>query len=270
MTEQEWLACVKPETMLTALQQAGRLTDRKVRLFDCACVRRIWDMLTDERSRRAIEIAEQYADQQVGLEVLEDAQRGALDVWVRFQRSQPKNSGGHETISSRASAMALSSGGTALALRSAIGACGTTKTDDNPRTHWPRANHDVIGAVSTRRLYSPEGTEAAYNAMYTRHARKSWDIGQYTTDEEAEHCRLLRDIFPAPMVNVIIDPSWLTSTVSALVRGIHADQSFDLLPILADALEDSGCNDDRLLSHCRGPEKHVRGCWVLDALLGRS
>jgi hypothetical protein len=65
------------------------------------------------------------------------------------------------------------------------------------------------------------------------------------------------------------DPSWLTSTVVALAEGIHQERAFDRLPILADALQDAGCDNDDILNHCRQPGEHVRGCWVVDLLTGR-
>jgi hypothetical protein len=69
---------------------------------------------------------------------------------------------------------------------------------------------------------------------------------------------------------VTIDPRWLTRTVSSLAGCIHDEAAFDRLPLLADALEDAGCTDTAILEHCRGPGPHVRGCWVVDLLLGRS
>lgn len=68
----------------------------------------------------------------------------------------------------------------------------------------------------------------------------------------------------------VVDPTWLTSTVVALARGINADAAFDRLPILADALEDAGCTNDDVLNHCRGGGPHARGCLVIDRLLGRE
>ncbi len=82
---------------------------------------------------------------------------------------------------------------------------------------------------------------------------------------------LLRDIFGNPFRPAAIDPSWLTSTVLALARGIYEDRAFDQLPILADALQDAGCDCDDILNHFRDPNAtHVRGCWALDLILGKS
>ena len=81
---------------------------------------------------------------------------------------------------------------------------------------------------------------------------------------------IVRCIYGNPFRPATADPSWLTSTVVALARSIYADRAFDRLPILADALEDAGCDAADLLSHCRGDGPHVRGCWAVDLVLGKE
>jgi hypothetical protein len=66
------------------------------------------------------------------------------------------------------------------------------------------------------------------------------------------------------------DPTWLSSDVVALARGIYDERAFDRMPILADALQDAGYDNTDILTHCRGPGPHVRGCWVVDLVLGRE
>jgi hypothetical protein len=78
---------------------------------------------------------------------------------------------------------------------------------------------------------------------------------------------VLRDIFPFRPIT--LSPSWLTSTVLALATGIYQDRAFDRMPILADALQDSGCSNEDILNHCRQPGEHVRGCFAVDLILGR-
>ncbi|HVL13620.1 MAG TPA: hypothetical protein VM529_13715 [Gemmata sp.] len=82
---------------------------------------------------------------------------------------------------------------------------------------------------------------------------------------------VLHDIFgPLPFRDVPVAPAWLTSDVTALARGVYVEKAFDRMPILADALQDAGCDNDEVLNHCRAAGwEHVRGCWVIDLLLGK-
>jgi hypothetical protein len=88
---------------------------------------------------------------------------------------------------------------------------------------------------------------------------------------------LLRDIFGNPFRTVIFNPLHLTATVTSLAQGVYDERQlpsglFDnhRLAILADALEEAGCDNADILNHCRQPGEHVRGCWVIDALLGKE
>ncbi|VTU02413.1 Uncharacterized protein OS=uncultured bacterium PE=4 SV=1 [Gemmataceae bacterium] len=88
--------------------------------------------------------------------------------------------------------------------------------------------------------------------------------------EAAAQLALLRDIFGNSFRSIAQDPEWLTSTAVALARGMYEARDFSAMPILADALQDAGCDNEAVLEHCRGPGPHVRGCWVVDLILGRS
>ncbi|WP_232069539.1 hypothetical protein [Gemmata massiliana] len=81
---------------------------------------------------------------------------------------------------------------------------------------------------------------------------------------------LLRDIFGNPFRPVAPFPSWRTPTVVALTAQMYESRDFGAMPILADALQDAGCDSADVLDHCRGPGPHVRGCWVVDLVLGRE
>jgi hypothetical protein len=78
----------------------------------------------------------------------------------------------------------------------------------------------------------------------------------------------LRELFGNPFRGWTVDPAWLSSTVLSIARAIYQARAFDRLPILADALEDAGCDRMDLLAHCRSEGLHTMGCWAVDLLLG--
>ncbi|MBM3981841.1 MAG: hypothetical protein FJ304_16510 [Planctomycetes bacterium] len=79
----------------------------------------------------------------------------------------------------------------------------------------------------------------------------------------------MRCIFGNPFRPVAFDPAWRTDTAVALARQMYESREFSALPILADALQDAGCDNEDVLNHCREPGTHVRGCWVVDLVLGK-
>ncbi len=86
-------------------------------------------------------------------------------------------------------------------------------------------------------------------------------------------CRVVREVFGNPFhVTVIEDSllSWRDATIPQIAAKIYEERRFGDLPILADALEEAGCADAEILSHCREPGEHVLGCWVVDLLLGKD
>lgn len=91
---------------------------------------------------------------------------------------------------------------------------------------------------------------------------------QYLPDGE-EKCALLRDILGNPLQPPPATSVWQSATVTKIASSIYEQESFDDMPILADALEDAGCTDAFVLGHCRQREGHVLGCWVLDQILGK-
>ncbi len=88
-----------------------------------------------------------------------------------------------------------------------------------------------------------------------------------TASAEAYMADLLRCVAD-PFRPQSLDPRWRTTTAVGLAEAIHAERAFDRMPILADALEDAGCDDPAVLAHARS-DAHARGCWVLDLVLGR-
>ena len=98
-------------------------------------------------------------------------------------------------------------------------------------------------------------------------------LGTASCSESVAQSRLVRDVFRNPFRPVPLDPSWLTwhdGLLVSMARQMYDGRDFSDLPILADALEEAGCDNADILAHCRQPGPHVRGCWVVDLLLGKA
>jgi hypothetical protein len=96
-----------------------------------------------------------------------------------------------------------------------------------------------------------------------------WDVAWERANQL--YCRYFRDIFGNPFRPVAFNPAWRTDTAVSLARGMYDSREFGAMPILADALQDAGCEDEQVLTHCRDANQpHVRGCWVCDFVLGKE
>jgi hypothetical protein len=108
------------------------------------------------------------------------------------------------------------------------------------------------------------------------YALKAWSavIWSASSDqlkaEKAAQCLLWRDVFGNPFRPIALNTSWKLPAIVQLARSLYEERRFEDAPVLADALEEAGCQDAAVLGHCRGPGPHVRGCWVLDMVLGKE
>jgi hypothetical protein len=114
----------------------------------------------------------------------------------------------------------------------------------------------------------------AYNAQRVTEpcttAAASGSTGDWTEayrKEQSAQAALARDIFGNPFRPVAFLPEWRTSTVVSLAKAMYESRDFAAMPLLADALQDAGCEQADILEHCRGTGPHVRGCWVVDHVL---
>jgi hypothetical protein len=142
--------------------------------------------------------------------------------------------------------------------------------------------HDLIPHTSTHIAATIVGGIAetggawalAWNAV--SEARQVLLLHSSGFDNSVE-CRaqaaLLREIIGNPFSSSIINRAilrWQDAIVPKLAGGLYDELDFDRLPILADALEEAGCTNTDILNHCRQPGEHVRGCWVIDLVLGKE
>ena len=129
----------------------------------------------------------------------------------------------------------------------------------------------VEGVISREQLDSicrRAGAENGAPVLYTAENAHYWLATSKPARRKA--CQLIRDIFGNPFCPTVVNAAWLTSDVLALARQMYESRDFSAMPILADALQDAGCDSADILDHCRGPGPHVRGCWVVDSVLGKE
>ena len=242
MTEAEWLTCNDPQTMLDSLGLWQH--SRKVRLMFVAHCYRAGEWLP-EKCKPVVQVAERYADGQatrVELEGAEELARNLLE-WHEGQM---------------------------------IG------VEENWCLGEPVIENGVA-YVEVNEQYQEESQAAhlRYAASYfalNASLRAEWlnDLSGwgFVPDERPADAHNIRCLFGNPFRPVpALNPDWLSwngGTVPRLATAIYDEPAFGRLPVLADALEDAGCTDADILEHCRGPGPHVRGCWVVDLLLGRE
>ena len=209
---------------------APTASPRKLRLFACACVRDVGLFLKEDGSREAILVAERFADGRASPDHLAAALGSAESARARVYAST--------------------------------------------RRDWRGAWRMRNTACAAKALLLPQASHAAFEAIRTLLENGGRvDANDWNASAWGAHARLLHDIFgdvqPLPQV----DPAWLRWNGSAVVKmaeAIYEERSFEELPILGDVLEDAGCDDPDMLSHCRDEGPHVRGCWVVDLLLGKG
>jgi hypothetical protein len=231
MTEAEWLASNDPETMLRFV--CRYTSRRKERLFAVACCRRLGDLLSGYCRELLVRI-ESAADQPLSVAAVEELINDAMAHadGLSYEMGTPIGSAGWLA----GNAVWSATEGNALGVvDEAADAVTTSKFD--PNTHDVRASGPPT-------------------------------VGDPT--ELAAQADLLRHIVGNPFRPVAFSPPWRTDTAVSLARQMYEAREFSAMPILADALQDAGCDSAEILDHCRGPGPHVRGCWCVDLVLGKS
>jgi hypothetical protein len=251
MDEAEWQSCQDPAAMLEHAR--GWASDRRLRLFAVACCRRVWQAITAEHARAAIEVTERFAD---GLATQEELASAVADA--------------AESLHSRP--LFDQDAGSFLAVRLAALAGSCEECFRWICTHRP----DYASATT---WYSgPTRDLCEYAAWVAQAAARAGASPKLCRPPEGEvgqkkQAKLLRCIFGNPFKPLSSAPAVLASQGSIVVRmatAIYEERRWDDLPFLADALEEAGCSDSNVLAHCRGEGPHARGCHVVDSVLGRS
>ncbi len=240
MTEAEWLSCTEPAVMLDCLR--GKTSDRKLRLFAIGFCKRIWNLFTDKRSRIGIEVAERFVDGGATREELFEARMLSHDAYMEARAVEARVAG------------------------------------HTPESEWVHVYAAPIrfAAYTTTCCDTPGDRDDAAEcviAMTTRNAAWPSIFREDLSALRVYQPYLLRCVFGNPFRPATIDPAWLTwhdGLIVSMARQMYESRDFIDMPILADALEEAGCTNQDFLGHCRSGGEHVRGCWVVDLLLGKE
>jgi hypothetical protein len=235
VTEEEWLKAQDGSELLEFLAEDLPQSDRKMRLAACACCRRVAKFIGSPEFTSLLRLTEMSAD---------DHSQGPERVRLRDRLHRAWQG----TVAGRP------------LYEAADAACGSflhAAESAKPRFWSFRSNDDLH--------------YAAWSAISAQDAVGAEEPGNRAeANEAAAQSDLVRDIFGNPFRPVAFDPRWLTSDVVGLARATYDDRAFEPMPILADALMDAGCEDELIIGHCRGEGPHVRGCWVVDLVLGKE
>lgn len=234
--EEKWLHGKMPYLMRQLIPEP--VSERKLRLFACASVRLVWDLLTDERSRHAVSIAEDMADQSLRPGQLANARVSAMHA---FERER---------------------GGTVEMTQSYIDLAGN-----------PNASPRECALYAAEQTLHPNASKAILAADNAAWALAGSRTGERYSRARNKECDLLRCIFGNPFRKPILRSEWREwqgGLVMEMARSIYQERNFDDLPILADILEEAGCDQEAILEHCREETVHAKGCWVIDLFLGNQ
>ena len=260
--EGAWFTCTDPRPMYQLLRSKER--GRKFRLFACACCRRLEHLLTDERSLRALEVLERFLDGELTQTEYTLGKHEAADA----SAAQARVAGATESRHGSSEADRVRMFAFMFAAQ-AVAECFGSVTS---------AASDCCGAL--------RGFGTA-EIMDEVKLRETGD--RIETAERIIQAALLRDIFGNPFHPIAFAPAWRNAAALSLAQKMYNSHDFGEMSDLADLLEDAGCDNEQILNHCRysghqtelhsglppagnGTQTsvHVRGCWVVDLVLGKE
>ena len=234
MTEVEWLASTDPHSLFEYVRLTA--SERKRWLSVVACASRIPRTISCPEIEEAVELITRLAE---GRGEVRDAHAFYVAMMARASEFSPLALTDVEKAQAELAAAILG--------------------DTNSWRVWMLAY--VVG-MTAGTLFDEEGKKLL--SVWTP------ELSIAVEKEHSAASEFLRDIFGNPFRPTSIDPSWRTSTVVALARGMYESRDFSPMTILSDALQDAGCDNEDILNHCRGEGPHVRGCWIVDMILAKE
>jgi hypothetical protein len=286
MTEAEWLASGKPRDMISELwlREAGfpmhggvqtvywrPSSERKLRLFNVACCRLIWPLVPEGLYRETVAAAERLADGGLPQTEREELERRLDADFARMDAAVQSLYASDQVEARRLDR--YDNGCVEVAVWETL--CDKRAVDMFPHVHEMVAVHQAGCGRECFDLEHQVGTAA--DMAEEERERAANNLSQRIGAAKGIHADILRCVWGNPFRPVTFDPTWRTSMVVALAQATYEERILpagnlepDRLGVLADALEDAGCDNADVLGHLRRPEPHVRGCWVVDLALNKA
>ena len=213
----------------------GFSSERRLRLFNAACSSQIVHLLS-EPAKAALDAQERFADGLCSKQLLDELHD------LEYAATMEAYPDGYTHSNAWYANQAASICSASSYLRYA-------ESNLAESSCWYKAARYV--AIGLKNLNSPHSQESDWRS-------------------KLELLQFLRDIFGNPFRPVSFDREWRTSTVVAIAKAMYESRDFSPMPILGDALQDAGCDHEEILTHCRSDGPHVKGCWVVDLVLGKE
>jgi hypothetical protein len=232
MTEAEWLACADPTPMLTLLR--GKVSDRKLRLFACACWRRFYPLSEEKKQfRQGIESAERFAEGTANENDIDKVTNNLLAG--NYPRS----------VTMLADAWVYAS----------------------------RASDYVADTLGYKVIGRPLRGGVQRDLMFYLQSNVAGEKEKQSSIIRCICGNPFRPSLSLPPAVLAWNDGTIRRIAECICEHRKLPEGTldnSRLAILADALLDAGCDDDALMQHCRGEGPHVRGCWAIDLILGKG
>jgi len=249
MTADEWQTQGDARAMLEFVR--SRATTRQLRYFGAACCRGVWDFLTDDRLKAAVECVERFAAGAATKQDLAECQGRARVAAQELRLRRRAGDAWHEVSQRPPSGRDWEPYHVVLRTALAVDAVPLVARPTGKPAELGRSVSEAFGFVVQAQT-------------------PGWALGDTDPRVLAAHAAVVRCVFGDPFRPYVFDASHRTEAAVAIARSMYDSRDFSVAPVLADALEDAGLTDAAVLGHLRQAGGHVRGCWVVDAVLGRA
>jgi hypothetical protein len=142
------------------------------------------------------------------------------------------------------------------------------RVEDEPDPRRQAAGNCVLGLSTARHENYPLRFAVTQGRLALSARQQSDEV--WKSNHVPEICITIRDIFGNPFRPVVLESSLRTESVVSLARAMYESRNFSDIKVVAETLQNAGCDNQELLDHCRGSVSHIRGCWVVDLLLGKA